>query len=49
MDKELRRERSAILSENPPIPRNMMIELTNICNHKCIFCNYQTMKRPKRL
>ena len=49
MDKELRRERSAILSENPPIPRNMMIELTNICNHKCVFCNYQTMKRPKRL
>lgn len=32
----------------PPFPHNMLIELTNICNHKCIFCGYRKMQRPKR-
>lgn len=33
---------------NPPFPRkNMLIELTNSCNHKCIFCANRKMSRPK--
>jgi 2-iminoacetate synthase ThiH len=40
--------------EVPPFPRNMQLELTNICNYRCSFCasskikksNYATMK-PK--
>lgn len=33
----------------PPFPQNMLIELTNICNHKCVFCGYGKMQRPKRI
>lgn len=29
----------------PPIPKNMMIELSNACNHSCIFCANQHMQR----
>lgn len=32
----------------PSFPKgNMLIELTNICNHKCIFCANKKMKRKK--
>lgn len=32
----------------PPFPeKNMLIELTNICNHQCIFCANQKMQRKK--
>lgn len=32
----------------PPFPKkNMLIELTNYCNHKCIFCANQKMTRKK--
>jgi wyosine [tRNA(Phe)-imidazoG37] synthetase (radical SAM superfamily) len=31
----------------PPFPRQIQIETTNICNHKCEFCAYTLMKRPK--
>lgn len=32
----------------PKFPtKNMLIELTNICNHKCIFCANQKMTRKK--
>lgn len=30
---------------NPPFPHNMLIEVTNACNHSCIFCNHKNMKR----
>lgn len=33
----------------PPFPHNMLIELANICNHKCVFCGYRKMKRAKRV
>lgn len=48
MGKELRTNRGVIFTERPPIPHNMLIELTNICNHQCVFCGYKSMKRPKR-
>lgn len=34
-------------SETPPIPRQIQIETTNICNHACDFCAYPDMVRPK--
>ncbi len=45
---ELKLRRDLVFNERPPLPRNMLIELTNICNHQCIFCNYKNMQREKR-
>lgn len=39
----LNRDASFLL--NPPFPHNMLIELTNACNHRCVFCGYQKMRR----
>ncbi len=33
--------------ERPPFPRNMLVELTNACNHNCVFCGYKKMNRKK--
>ncbi len=30
-----------------PVPRLLMLEVTNACNLKCIICNNTNMKRPK--
>ena len=30
---------------DPPFPKNIMIELSNACNHKCIFCTNPYMTR----
>ena len=32
----------------PPIPKSIMVDLTNACNHRCIFCTSRFMTRPKR-
>lgn len=32
----------------PPFPKKMLIELTNHCDHKCIFCMHRKMTRKKR-
>ena len=33
----------------PPLPiNNLRIELSNYCNHACIFCAHRKMTRPKR-
>ncbi|MFC1603014.1 radical SAM/SPASM domain-containing protein [Pseudomonadota bacterium] len=39
---------SSVLSEVPPFPRAMLIEVANICNHSCSFCAYGKMSRPSR-
>lgn len=31
----------------PDFPRHIMVEVTNICNHKCTFCAYSVMERSK--
>lgn len=31
----------------PPIPKNMLIELSNYCNSQCIFCANSKMTRPR--
>lgn len=35
------------LSERPPLPNNMMVELSNACNHACTFCPNPHMTRTK--
>ena len=35
--------------EKPEFPHNMLVELTNVCNHDCIFCGYKNMKRKKSM
>ena len=47
MAKELRMERKVVFTERPPFPENMLVELTNKCNHQCIFCHYRLMSRKK--
>jgi len=36
---------SPSLTELPPFPKNMMVELSNACNHACIFCANPKMTR----
>ena len=38
----------AVLSETPPFPKTVLVEVANICNHKCSFCAYTKMTRPRR-
>jgi len=33
------------LSENAPFPKNCLVEISNSCNHECIFCNSPRMER----
>lgn len=36
------------LIERPPFPqKNLLIEVTNLCNHKCIFCAHKKMNRKQ--
>lgn len=44
---KLRGQREYILSEQPPFPRNMLVELSNICNNDCVFCAHHNMKRTQ--
>lgn len=42
---ELRTNRDCAYTEKPPFPKNMIIELTNACNHSCIFCANKKKQR----
>lgn len=33
---------------NPKFPKNMLLEVTNICNHSCIFCANSKSNREKK-
>lgn len=36
------------LMEQPPFPKkSLLIEVTNLCNHRCIFCAHKKMKRKQ--
>lgn len=41
-------KRSSVRTATPPFPRQVMFEVTNICNHACSFCAYTTMTRARR-
>jgi MoaA/NifB/PqqE/SkfB family radical SAM enzyme len=38
-------DRTVHLIERPPLPKNMLVELSNGCNHACAFCANPLMKR----
>lgn len=44
---KLRKKREVVYESTPPFPRNMLVELTNLCNHNCIFCAHNKMKRKQ--
>src|ERR1051325_219337 len=33
-------------SVTPPFPRSVLLEVSNLCNHRCVFCAYPKMTRP---
>jgi len=38
-------EEEGLLVVDPPMPKNMMVELSNACNHACVFCPNPHMQR----
>ena len=39
-------DRNELYTETPPFPTtNFLLELSNACNHACLFCAHQKMKR----
>jgi molybdenum cofactor biosynthesis enzyme MoaA len=36
------------MSATPPFPRSVLLEVSNLCNHRCVFCAYPKMTRPGR-
>ena len=39
-------DRSELYTLEPPFPKtNFLMELSNVCNHACIFCAHQKMQR----
>lgn len=45
MDKKLKGQRVTTYMEQCPLPVNMLVEVTNACNHSCIFCAHSKMTR----
>lgn len=42
-------QRTELYSLTPPFPKtNFLMEVSNACNHECIFCAHQKMKRKVR-
>lgn len=41
-------ELPAEMTETPPPPRKMGIEINNTCNHQCSFCAYTVMEREQK-
>jgi organic radical activating enzyme len=37
--------KSEFIREDPPFPKMILVELSNGCNHKCVFCMNSYMKR----
>jgi organic radical activating enzyme len=33
-------------SDTPPFPRTVLLEVSNLCNHRCVFCAYPKTTRP---
>lgn len=43
------RDEANIYVPSPPIPKNMLMDLTNACNHACVFCFSPHQTRKKKL
>lgn len=46
--KDHARQAQSAHGARPPFPRNIMIELSNACNHACVFCANPKMTRPRQ-
>ncbi len=42
-------QKNNFYTEHPPFPRTMEVEVTNACNHACVFCTNPHMTRRKRV
>lgn len=49
LDNQKKFLQSAVLSLTPPFPQRIMLEVTNRCNHKCIFCAHSSMSRKQTI
>lgn len=49
MKKKLKGNRQAVTGVGNGLPLNMMVEVTNACNHQCIFCAHSKMRRRARM
>jgi pyruvate-formate lyase-activating enzyme len=38
-------KRNICFEKHPPLPINMIVEVTNACNHACMFCAHSKMQR----
>ena len=47
LDRIKQQNEDYIETVRPPFPKNMLLELNNTCNHKCIFCGSSKMTRKK--
>jgi organic radical activating enzyme len=36
-------------SVTPAFPRTLLVEVSNVCNHRCVFCAYSKQTRPGKL
>lgn len=45
LERVARQESDVPLLAIPPFPKNIMVELSNACNHRCTFCYNRNMKR----
>ena len=45
LERVARQESEVPLMTIPPFPKNIMVELSNACNHRCTFCYNRKMKR----
>ena len=43
--KKRHNKKTSIFVDKPPFPKNCIVELTNACNHACIFCTNPKMMR----
>lgn len=48
-DNDMANEKNDIMRYEPPFPSKIMIEVSSLCNHKCIFCSVQKSNRKKRI
>ena len=48
-DRSMRAMEGVSLSSQPPFPKNILVELSNACNHKCVFCTNPKMTRARSM
>lgn len=49
LDDQKKFAQSAVKALTPPFPKRIMLEITNRCNHQCIFCAHSSMTRKNTI